>query len=129
MPEFTADQEFYLGSTKIIDEFQEAKKLGITTRPVLLGPVSYLLLGKSRDPDCRPLDLIGRVLPVYRKVLDLLRQKGASWIQIDEPILALDLSQDTISTFRDAYHSLLSDIGDLKISLNSYFASIFSEKL
>ena len=69
VPEFTADQTFRLASTKAVDEYREAKAQGIETRPVLLGPVSYLLLGKTRGSDFDPLSLLPRLLPVYAEVL------------------------------------------------------------
>ncbi|MGD8786384.1 MAG: 5-methyltetrahydropteroyltriglutamate--homocysteine S-methyltransferase, partial [Phycisphaerales bacterium] len=88
VPEFENGQSFSLKSTKIIDEFIEARKLGIKTRPVLLGPVSFLVLSKSKDDNCNPMDLIGEVIPVYSQVLSKLKQEGAEWVQIDEPVLA-----------------------------------------
>ena len=69
VPEFHRDQQFHLGSTKPVDEFEEAKAAGIHTRPVLLGPVTYLALGKAKDAGLEPQDLIERVLPVYEEVL------------------------------------------------------------
>ena len=92
VPEFTADQAFQLASTKAVREYREAKAQGIETRPVLLGPVSYLLLGKTRGADFEPLSLLPRLLPVYAEVLRLLAEAGASWVQIDEPCLVMDLS-------------------------------------
>ena len=76
VPEFTVDQTFRLASTKIVDEYLEAKALGIETRPVLLGPVTYLLLGKARGEDFDPLTLLPRLLPVYAEILRALAKRG-----------------------------------------------------
>ena len=74
VPEFTADQAFRLASTKAVQEYREAKAPGIETRPVLLGPVSYLLLGKTRGADFDPLSLLPRLLPVYAELLGCLAE-------------------------------------------------------
>src|SRR5215813_2019217 len=89
VPEFTKDQEFSLGSLKPVNEFLEAKSLGVHTRPVLLGPVSFLLLGKCKDPDFNCLTLLDRLLSIYESILRRLAEVGATWIQVDEPMLAL----------------------------------------
>src|SRR5690606_18986785 len=91
VPEFHAGQRFTLSSRKPVDEFFEARALGIHTRPVLLGPLSFLLLGKAPLMDVRPLDLLGELLPVYGQVLTDLAEAGADWVQIDEPMLVCDL--------------------------------------
>src|ERR1700731_1225359 len=88
VPEFTKGQRFTLASTKPVDEYREATALGYHTRPVLLGPVTYLKLGKSKDPTLDPQSLLGGLLPVYVDVLHRLAENGADWVQIDEPCLA-----------------------------------------
>ncbi|MDP1142620.1 5-methyltetrahydropteroyltriglutamate--homocysteine S-methyltransferase, partial [Klebsiella pneumoniae] len=80
-----------LSSSKIVDEYREAKALGYETRPVLLGPVTWLSLAKGRDVD--PFDFLDEVLGLYSAVLTQLAHAGAEWVQIDEPILALDLDE------------------------------------
>ncbi|MEO7041940.1 MAG: 5-methyltetrahydropteroyltriglutamate--homocysteine S-methyltransferase [Gemmatimonadaceae bacterium] len=87
VPEFERGQEFRLNSKKPIDEFIEAKVAGIITRPVLLGPISLLLLGKSRDDAVEPISLLPQIIPVYEQLLQRLKLEGASWVQIDEPCL------------------------------------------
>lgn len=124
VPEFETDQRFFLGSTKIIDEFLEAKKLGILTRPVLLGPVSYILLGKAKDNTCDPISMIDRIMPVYHEVISSLAKEGAQWIQIDEPVLALDLSEEVITRFKINYQQLCERKDRPKICLTTYFGSI-----
>jgi len=94
-PEFSKNQKFDLASHKPIDEYREAKALGFETRPVLLGPVTYLKLGKSKDSSFDPLSLLGGLLPIYIDVLRRLAANGAEWVQIDEPCLILDLDEAT----------------------------------
>ena len=123
VPEFALGQEFRLGWTKPVDEFRQAKSLGISTRPVLLGPVSFLLLGKMVTG--RPgeqLKLLERLVPVYEQVLELLRQAGADWVQIDEPCLVLDLLEEARAAFRVAYQRLTTIGPSLLIA--TYFGGL-----
>src|ERR1051325_6008148 len=92
VPEFTKDQQFKLFSTKIIDEFYEAKQLGIVTKPVLIGPVSYILLGKEKEQGFDKIDLIKNLLPVYLEILRRLDALDVAFVQFDEPFLTFDLS-------------------------------------
>lgn len=92
VPEFTQGQSFRLASLKPVEEFLEARSLGIHTRPVLLGPVTWLSLGKAKDAGVDPYALLNAILPIYASVLLRLREAGADWVQIDEPILVTDLS-------------------------------------
>ena len=95
VPEFVKDQQFSLTSEKIVNEFNEAKQLGIVTKPVLIGPITYLLLGKEKEAGFDRIDLIDRLLPVYEEILGKLAAAGAQWIQLDEPFLALDIDDKT----------------------------------
>lgn len=124
VPEFTAGQAFRLASTKAVREYREAKAQGIETRPVLLGPVSYLLLGKTRGADFEPLSLLPRLLPVYAETLRLLAEAGASWVQMDEPRLALDLSDTARAAFGDAYAAITNGSPSPRIMLTTYFGSL-----
>lgn len=124
VPEFSADQTFRLSSTKIIDEYREAKEQGHDTRPVLLGPVSFLLLGKGRDASLNRLDLLGSLLPVYADVLTKLHEAGAQWVQIDEPALVLDLEDATQAAFKQAYQSLTQAVPAIKLLLTTYFGGL-----
>lgn len=123
VPEFVADQSFTLASTKAVDEYLEAKALGIDTRPCLLGPVSYLLLGKSVDKSFDPLQILPRLLPVYQTVLQQLAAAGATSVQIDEPTLVLDLSAAAQTAFETAYQALTAVAGP-QLVLTSYFGSL-----
>ena len=122
VPEFYEGQDFTLASTHAIDQFREAKALGIETRPVLLGPVSFLLLGKAQD-DVDPLDLLDDLLPVYTEVLDRLDDEGAEAVQIDEPCLVLDLDDRARQAYAHAYGSLAAGRG-LEVMLATYFGRL-----
>jgi 5-methyltetrahydropteroyltriglutamate--homocysteine methyltransferase len=122
VPEFHAGQHFSLSSRKAIDEFNEAKAQGVHTRPVLIGPVTFLSLGKARDKDVAPLSLLEALLPVYRELLDALAQAGADWVQIDEPMLALDLDEAQRRAFSTAYESLAGS--GLNLLVATYFEGL-----
>jgi 5-methyltetrahydropteroyltriglutamate--homocysteine methyltransferase len=122
VPEFHKDQRFKLSSRKAVDEFKEAKALGIHTRPVLIGPMTFLVLGKSKSEGLDPLSLLDALLPVYAELLAELKVAGADWVQMDEPILALDLSQPQRRGLRLAYKRLVPNAP--KIMLASYFAGL-----
>ncbi|WP_407175779.1 5-methyltetrahydropteroyltriglutamate--homocysteine S-methyltransferase [Bradyrhizobium sp. STM 3562] len=124
VPEFHSDQSFKLSSRKPIEEYQEAKCLGYQTRPVLIGPVTFLKLGKSADPAFDPLLLLDRLLPVYVEVLRELARRGAEWVQLDEPTLVLDLDEGSRAALHRAYVHLAQAVPDLKIMLVTYFGTI-----
>jgi len=124
VPEFTKDQEFSLSSLKPVSEFLEAKSLGIHTRPALLGPVSFLLLGKGKEPRFNSLTLLDRILPIYEGVLRRLDEAGATWIQMDEPMLALDVRAEVQRAFRSAYERLASVSESLQILVATYFVGL-----
>ncbi len=121
VPEFHAGQTFKRSTKKTVDEFKEARTLGIKTKPVLLGPVSFLLLGKSRDAGFSPLSLLGGLLPVYVEVLKDLAAAGAEWVQIDEPVMVTDLGPAELEAFRAAYGALSREVPGLRIMLTFYF--------
>ena len=120
VPELAAGQKLALSSSKIVDEYREAKALGYETRPVLLGPVTWLSLAKGRDVD--PFDFLDDVLGLYSAVLTQLAHAGAEWVQIDEPILALDLDECQRAAVTRAY-AKLPRLG-LKIMLATYFGGL-----
>jgi 5-methyltetrahydropteroyltriglutamate--homocysteine methyltransferase len=128
VPEFTKNQKFELFSTKIIAEFIEAKKLGIVTKPVLIGPVSYLLLGKEKEEGFHRIDLIDKLLPVYFDILSALQAEGAEWIQLDEPFLALNLTDKERNAITHVYNEINKKFPSLKIILTNYF-DCFGENL
>ncbi len=124
VPEISAKQSFKLQSEKLITEFLEAKAEGIVTRPVLLGPVTFLLLSKCRKDDIEPLSLLSRLLPVYQDILAQLKSVGCPWVQIDEPILVTDLNANQKSAFDYAYKILGDTEKFPSIMLTSYFGDV-----
>jgi 5-methyltetrahydropteroyltriglutamate--homocysteine methyltransferase len=129
VPEFEAHQSFHLANTKILDEYLEAKEAGIQTKPVLIGPITYLLLGKVKQGDFKPLDLLERLLPVYLKILTRLQEAGAEYVQIDEPFLALDIDYTTKEAYRTVYHAIKKTTPELKIILTTYFEGLENNAL
>jgi len=124
VPEFISKQTFSLGSLKPVRDFLEAKAVGVHTRPVLLGPVSFLLLGKAKETAFDPLTLLERILPVYEEVLRQLAKAGAEWIQLDEPMLALDTREQAGNAFSSAYQQLANVSSDLQILVATYFEGL-----
>jgi len=108
-PTFQDGQTFKLSENpKPVTEFLEAKEAGITTRPVLIGPVSFLALGKAdRDQSVDPISLLEKLLPVYVELLEKLKAAGAEYVQIDEPVLVYDLPQKVKDAFKPAYQKLV----------------------
>ncbi len=120
VPEFVKGQRFTLSSSKLFDEVAEAQAaLGLNAKPVLLGPLSYLWLGKIKGATFNKLELLTGLLPVYCKILERLRAQGVNWAQLDEPILALDLPTEWRAAFAAAYQPLAGTGPD--ILLASYF--------
>jgi 5-methyltetrahydropteroyltriglutamate--homocysteine methyltransferase len=128
VPEFTKNQKFELFSEKIINEFKEAKDLGIATKPVLIGPISYLLLGKEKEEGFHRIDLIDRLLPVYFEIFEKLQAENVEYIQLDEPFLALNLTDKERNTFTKVYNEINKRFPNIKIILANYF-DCFGENL
>ena len=124
VPEFYPNQQFKLFSTKAINEFYEAKQQGIITRPVLIGPVSYLLLGKEKEQGFNKLSLIRNLLPVYADLIRKLQDLGMEWLQLDEPFLATDLSPQTRQVYIETYKQIRKEFPFLKIFLTTYFEGL-----
>lgn len=124
VPEFYKNQEFKLFSNKIINEFVGAKQVGINAKPVIIGLVSYLLLGKEKEENFDKLNLVENLLPVYINILKELSAKGAEWIQFDEPFLALDINEKTKKAYQHVYAMLKKEFPKLKILIATYFDGI-----
>ncbi|MGB3393334.1 MAG: 5-methyltetrahydropteroyltriglutamate--homocysteine S-methyltransferase, partial [Stenotrophomonas sp.] len=122
VPELHAGQRFALRGDKPLVEYREAKALGIETRPVLPGPVSFLLLSKTTDGS-NPLDLLDALLPVYAQLLGALKDAGAQWVQLDEPVLVQDLDHAAHAAFKRAY-AYLADAPHPDILLATYFGAL-----
>ena len=120
VPEFTKNQQFELTFNKAAAEFKEALELGIKTKPVLIGPVTYLLLGKEKESGFNRIELLDRLLPAYIEILKELERLGAEYVQIDEPFLNTDLSEDVKDAYRKAFARIKESV-KLKIVLTTYF--------
>jgi len=127
VPEFHSATTFHVANDKPIQEFLEARQLGIPAKPVLIGPVTYLTLGKVHDPHNPDFDrftLFDRLLPCYIHVLQKLAEAGATWVQIDEPILALDLSDTQRQLLRHAFEQYAQQVPQISILLATYFGPL-----
>ncbi|UYQ94359.1 5-methyltetrahydropteroyltriglutamate--homocysteine S-methyltransferase [Chitinophaga horti] len=125
VPEFTAKQEFRLFSQKLFAEFSGAKHaLGRVPKPVLIGPVSYLLLGKEKEAGFQRIDLIRKLVPVYIEALQRLQSLGAEWVQLDEPFLAMDLADKDRQAYEWAYKEIRKACKGLKLLVATYFGDL-----
>ncbi|UVL06927.1 5-methyltetrahydropteroyltriglutamate--homocysteine S-methyltransferase [Pseudomonas rhodesiae] len=122
VPEFSADQHFHLGWDQLFDEVKEARELGHSVKPVIIGPLTYLWLGKAKGGEFDKLDLLDRLLPLYGQIFQRLAELGVEWVQIDEPILVLDLPQAWKNAFERAYNQIQRD--PLKKLLATYFGGL-----
>nr|BAN04645.1 cobalamin-independent methionine synthase [Senna obtusifolia] len=130
VPELGPDVKFSYASHKAVDEFKEAKALGVNTVPVLIGPVSYLLLSKPAkgvEKSFSLLSLLPKILPIYKEVVADLKAAGASWIQFDEPTLVSDLEAHQLQAFTEAYSELESSVSGLNVLVETYFADVPAE--
>jgi len=121
VPEFEKDQNFELFSTKIIDEYKEALELGLKTKPVLIGPVTFLLVGKEKEAGFHRLDLLDKLIPLYFEVISELVNLGVEYIQFDEPCLALNLTGIEKKAIQKTYQEIAVRFPDLKVFLANYF--------
>ena len=126
VPEFYKNQQFKLTSNKIFNEFVGAKQAGINAKPIIIGLVSYLLLGKEKEEGFDKLDLVQNLLPVYIEILSKLQEQGAEWIQFDEPFLALDIHEKAKEAYRLVYSELRKQFPKLKFILATYFDGLKS---
>lgn len=122
VPEFSVDQQFQLGWEQLFEEVEEARALGHAVKPVVIGPLTYLWLGKTKGGDFDKLDLLDRLLPLYGQIFQRLAAQGVEWVQIDEPILVLDLPQEWKNAFERAYNLIQRD--PLKKLVATYFGGL-----
>ncbi|KAL6005148.1 hypothetical protein ACLOJK_005710 [Asimina triloba] len=130
VPELGPDTKFSYASRKAVNEYKEAKGQGVDTVPVLIGPVSYLLLSKPAkgvEKSFFTLSLLKNILPVYKEVVAELKAAGASWIQFDEPTLVYDLDAHQLQAFTQAYTELESSLSGLNVLIETYFADVPAE--
>lgn len=121
VPEFQQGQSFTFAWKELLEEVDEALALGHKIKPVLLGPVTYLWLGKVKGPEFDRLTLLKDILPIYQQVIFALKEKGIEWVQIDEPALVLDLPIEWQNAYQTAYQALA---GQVKLLLTTYFDGI-----
>ena len=122
VPEFYKSQKFRTFSNKIVNDFTEAYRvLNKAPKTVIIGPVTYLLLGKEKEEGFNRLDYLSDILPVYADILNQLSALGAEWIQFDEPFLALDLTEQEQLAYTEAYNFLRRKTKGLKFLLTTYF--------
>ena len=123
VPEFDADTQFRIASPQLFREVAEARALGISPKAVLIGPLTYLYLGKESAPGFSRLDLLPQLLLVYRDILAQLASLGVEWVQIDEPLLALDLEEEWLRGLDRAYAALAAP-KLTKLLLGTYFGAV-----
>lgn len=123
VPEFYENQNFKISSNKIFDHYQEALNNNITTRPVILGPISFLILGKSVDGSNK-FNLLNNLLKTYKELFNKFNEIGISDIQIDEPCLVTDLDADIKSLYIETYNNINEFRGNVNIHLATYFDSL-----
>lgn len=125
VPEFTAASPFTLDNTRLLAQLAEARTHSVNAKPVIIGPVTYLALGKAKD-DSDKLALLPRLLPVYAQLLADLAAQGVEWVQIDEPILVTELDASWQQAFHTAY-AALKDSG-VKLLLATYFGQLLENR-
>lgn len=121
VPEFTATTTFKLNATNLLEQLAEAQALNVKAKPVIIGPVTYLAIGKAKDNSDR-LALLPQLVQVYVELLEALAAQGVEWVQIDEPILMTELDADWQHAFNLAYHQLKSS--RVKLLLATYFGQL-----
>ena len=121
VPEFTAQTAFKLDASRLLAQLAEAKTYGVKAKPVIVGPVTYLGIGKAKDGSDK-LALLPRLLAVYAELLETLAAQGVEWVQIDEPLLVTELDADWQHAFNTAYHQLKSC--RVKLLLATYFGQL-----
>jgi 5-methyltetrahydropteroyltriglutamate--homocysteine methyltransferase len=127
VPEFSPNQTFKLSSQKIFDEAKEAIGEGLNVKPVLVGPLSYIFLGKETEEGFDRFEHLDSILKVYEEILSRLKD-SCEWIQLDEPILVLDLVEKIKGYFKDTYERLTKAAGGMKILLATYFGGLGSNE-
>ncbi|APV50277.1 5-methyltetrahydropteroyltriglutamate--homocysteine S-methyltransferase [Betaproteobacteria bacterium GR16-43] len=121
VPEFTAATEFKLDASRLLGQLGEARDQGVKAKPVIIGPVTYLSLGKAKD-DSDKLALLPRLLAVYAELLEVLAAQGMQWVQVDEPVLVTELDEEWRHAVTNAYHELKAS--RVKILLATYFGTL-----
>ncbi|WP_415302281.1 5-methyltetrahydropteroyltriglutamate--homocysteine S-methyltransferase [Alcaligenes sp. SJTW-7] len=121
VPEFKADTQFTLHASRLLEQLAQAQEQGVHAKPVIIGPLTYLALGKAKD-ESNKLALLDRLLPVYVQLLEALAEAGADWVQIDEPILVTELDDEWQQAFKKAYEQF-KPVG-VKLLVATYFGQL-----
>lgn len=124
VPEVGPATRFRLDATKPLAEFRDGLEWGVRTRPVLIGPASFLHLAKARERGFDPLSLLDSLLPVYADLLAQLAAAGAREVQIDEPCLVLDPDEPVLAAVERAWTELAASCGELRLTLATYFSGL-----
>ncbi|WGE48887.1 5-methyltetrahydropteroyltriglutamate--homocysteine S-methyltransferase [Actinobacillus equuli] len=122
VPEFQKNTQFKANPTHYVNQIREAKAVGHQVKPVIVGPLTFLWLGKEKGEAFNRFDLLKQLVPVYFEILTALAAEGVEWIQIDEPALALDLPQEWLAAYQDVYAQLAKV--NAKLLLATYFGSV-----
>jgi 5-methyltetrahydropteroyltriglutamate--homocysteine methyltransferase len=124
VPELVPGQRFALSTTTQVDQLREAAALGVAGRPVLVGPITFLLLSKVRGDAISPLALLEALLPAYEAQLAALERAGATWVQLDEPVLGTDLEAEALAAFEPTYARLAAAAPSLRLLVATYFTGL-----
>ena len=128
VPEINADTKFKLNPAKPIDAYKLAQTLNLNTRPVIIGPVTYLLLSKSEDPSFNPLTKLDEVMDLYADLFKQLREMEVKWIQLDEPFLSMDLDELGEDAYQQLFNRFNSHHGRPKVMLTTYFGDLSANR-
>lgn len=128
VPEFSEKSEFKLNNTKPVDEFVEAREAGYNARPVVVGPITLLWLGKvskdAQDPNFNQFTLLPKLNEVYAELFKQLHAAGAPWVQVDEPILVVDKAKELANEFKTTYEFFQKTVPELNILIATYFGRL-----
>ncbi|UDW84243.1 5-methyltetrahydropteroyltriglutamate--homocysteine S-methyltransferase [Pasteurella canis] len=123
VPELTKQTKFKANPTHYVQQIREAKALGLKCKPTIVGPLTFLWLGKEKGDRFNRFELLAELLPVYIDILNALTAEGAEWIQIDEPALVVDLPDEWLDAY-NAVYTILSETVNAKLLIATYFGSV-----
>ena len=123
VPELNDDMQIGLRSDAFLDGYRQAKELGIQTKPVVIGPFTFIKLAKTTGEKTKA-DFVPALIRAYTDILAAAEEAGVQWIQIDEPYLVMDLSEEDTALFGDLYTSILAAKGAVKVLLQTYFGDV-----
>ncbi|HEY9313191.1 5-methyltetrahydropteroyltriglutamate--homocysteine S-methyltransferase [Williamsia sp.] len=124
VPEISTDIVFSLNPQKVLTELREARAQKVPARPVIIGPITFLLLSKAVGQAAAPISRVDELIPLYVDLLEELAAAGADWVQIDEPVLCTDLTDDGLAAVTRVYDALAADFSRPAICVTSYFGEL-----